>query len=69
MRYKDLKACLESLKRWQANTALDLGLKETLQRVESQLRKLSRHPNPNRHEVVELVRQLSETLWKAFSKR
>ena len=64
---KDLNACLATLKRWQADTALDPGLKEGLQRVSRHLRKLSRRAKPDREEVLEVVRQISETLWKVFS--
>ena len=69
MKSKDLKACLASFKLWQADEALDLGQKEALQRVARQLRKLSRHTNPSRYEVLKVVRMVTEVLWKAYSKK
>ena len=69
MKHKDLNACVASLRQWQADEALDPGQKETLDRVIRKLRKLSRHANPDRDDVLEVVRQISEILWKAFSRR
>ncbi len=68
-RFKNLTACISCLKRWQADESLDLGQKEALQHVIRKLRKLSQHSKPDREDVFELVRQLSETLWKVFSKQ
>lgn len=69
MKHKDLNACLASLRRFQADKALEPGLVETLERVARRLRKLSRHANPDREDVLEVVRQITETLWKAFERK
>lgn len=68
-KHRDLKACLARLRQWQADEALDQGQKEALDRVIRRLRKLSRHANPDRDDVLGVVRQLSEILWKAFSRK
>lgn len=68
-KHRDLNACLACLQQWQGDEALDLGQKEALDRVIRKLRKLSRHANPDRDDVLEVVRQISEILWKAFSRR
>lgn len=69
MKKKDFNACVARLRQWQADEALDQGLKEALDRVIRKLRKLSRHANPDRDDVLEVVRQISEILWKAFLQR
>ena len=68
-KHRDLNACLARLRQWQADEALDLGQKEALDRVIRRLRKLSRHANLDRNDVLEVVRQISEILWKAFLRR
>ena len=66
---KDLKACIACLRRWQADEALDLGQKEALDRAIRRLRKLSQHANPDRKDVFSVIRQVSEILWKTFSRK
>ena len=68
-KYKDLNACVARLRQWQADEALDQGQKEALDRVIRRLKKVSRHANPDRDDILEVVRQISEILWKAFSSR
>jgi hypothetical protein len=66
MKKKDLNACLARLQLWQDEEALDQGQKEALRRVTKRLRKLFRHANPDPGDVLNVVREVTETLWKAF---
>ena len=66
---KDRKACIACLRQWQADEALDLGQKEALDGVIRRLRKLSQHANADRKDVLSVVRQVSEILWKAFARK
>ena len=69
MKNKDLNAAIGQLRRWQAEEVLDQGQKEALERIIRGLRKLSRNDRPSRREVFDIVRRLSETVWKAFEKK
>jgi hypothetical protein len=69
MQNKDLNAAIDLIRRWQADEVLDQGQKESLDRMIRALRKLSRNDQPNRREVLAVIRRMSETLWKAFEKK
>jgi hypothetical protein len=69
MQNKDLNAAIDLIRRWQADEVLDQGQKESLDRIIRELRKLSRNDQPNRREVLAVIRRMSETLWKAFEKK
>jgi hypothetical protein len=69
MQNKDLNAAIDLIRRWQADEVLDQGQKESLDRMIRELRKLSRNDQPNRREVLAVIRRMSETLWKAFEKK
>ena len=66
MKNKDLNAAIGLIRRWQAEEILDQGQKESLDRIIRELRKLSRNDRPNRREVLDVIRRITETLWKAF---
>ena len=69
MKNKDLNATIGQLRRWQAEEVLDQDQKEALERIIRGLRKLSRNEKPSRKDVLDIVRRMSETLWKAFEQK
>jgi len=69
MKNKDLNAAIGLIRRWQAEEVLDQGQKVSLDRIIRELRKLSRNDRPNRRDVFDVIRRMSETLWKAFEKK
>jgi len=69
MKHRDLNAAITSLRRWQANEISDQDQKEAFDRIIRALRKLSRNDKPNKTEVLEVVRRICETLWKAVEKK
>ena len=69
MKNKDLNAAIGLIRRWQAEEVLDQGQKESLDRIIRELRKLSRNDRPRRRDVFDVIRRISETLWKAFEKK
>ena len=69
MKNKDLNAAIGLIRRWQAEEVLDQGQKESLDRIIRELRKLSRNDRPHRRDVFDVIRRISETLWKAFERK
>jgi hypothetical protein len=63
---KDLQFCLDELQSMQKRDGLGPEQRSALEKARNKLKRLRRKPCPNRKEVFEVVREVTEAIIKIF---